>query len=122
MRAMQLQPIVGTPCAVCDKRILVDSDGKNCKRCGAAVHRDCGKEHKEKCSHKPAVSQEAHDWDDAGTKRWTPTLLGPLAAGAALAMVGVGRWSSSGDAGGLTLGLVLGGLALAAGGFVLDRR
>lgn len=66
-RALELQPIVGAACAHCRERILVDSDGRNCKRCGLALHRgDCGRAHKSECKGPEAARAVAtHDYDEA---------------------------------------------------------
>lgn len=117
---MQLQPIVGAECAVCDKRILVDADGKNCKRCGKAVHRECGKAHKEKCSGQAAVAQR-HDWDETEGRSWTPRVVLPLCVGALMTAAGAARLFNGGTSS-PAMALVGVGLAVAVGGYVLESR
>jgi hypothetical protein len=87
---MEFQPIVGSACANCHQRILVDLDGKNCKRCGLAVHRRCGKAHRAACANRPALSTVAHDYDEVRPLEWTTRLVVLLSLGAFVLAFGVG--------------------------------
>lgn len=37
--------LVGQPCAVCQKRVVVAPDAQHCERCGAPLHRTCLRNH-----------------------------------------------------------------------------
>lgn len=132
---MQLQPIVGSACAHCQQRILVDVDGKNCPRCGLAIHRRCSKGHRTECIQRPALPSVRHDYDEVPPLQWTTRLVVTLATGAFLLAMGLGALvggpsePSNGD-GSVTrsaLGQILGwgglvaGLVVTAGGYYWER-
>lgn len=93
--SIELQPIVGAECAHCHERILVDTDGRNCKRCGVAVHRgECSKSHKGSCKGEAAAAAKAvtrHDYDEAAPLVFTPPVIAAFALPAFLAGFGVQR-------------------------------
>jgi F0F1-type ATP synthase membrane subunit c/vacuolar-type H+-ATPase subunit K len=92
---MELQPIVGSACAHCKKNILVDVDGKNCLRCGLAIHRRCAKHHRAECAGRPVLAAVAHDYDEVPPLQWTTRLIAILSAGAFLTALGLGALLAS---------------------------
>jgi hypothetical protein len=86
---MDLQPIVGNPCAHCKERILVDTDGKNCPRCGLAIHRRHAKAHRAECADKPMVARVARDYDEVPPLVFTRRLVALLCTGAFLLAMGL---------------------------------
>lgn len=132
---MELQPLVGASCAHCLTKILVDVDGKNCKRCGLAIHRKCSKDHRATCTNKPQVAAVEHDYDETAPFEWTPRLVTMLAIGAFILGLGLSMLTATppdapaGEAPAamstrtIALGwsAVLGGLALGVAGVVWER-
>jgi putative Ca2+/H+ antiporter (TMEM165/GDT1 family) len=43
--ARQPRPIVGAACPRCERRIVVEADGRHCSHCGKPVHRVCEAAH-----------------------------------------------------------------------------
>src|SRR5947209_13059306 len=93
---MDLQPVVGAACAHCHNKIMVDIDGKNCQRCGLAVHRKCSKAHRAECSGKPAVQSVTHDYDESAPLVWNARIVTLLAIGAFILGIGLSMLSTSG--------------------------
>lgn len=132
---MELQPLVGTACAHCKTKILVDVDGKNCSRCGLAIHRRCAREHKTECAGRPMVTASAHDYDEQPPLVWKPSLIAMVAAGVFALMLGLGMlvssppeprpgeqpYATSKTKVALAWTAVVGGVALAAGGYLYER-
>ncbi len=132
---MDLQPIVGAECAHCKDKILVDLDGRNCTRCGLAVHRRCSKAHKAGCAGKPVLAQTTHDYDETAGFRWTPRVIAMMAAATFVFALGVGMLTAappevrpgqeapkpSPTRVALEWTAVLAGLAGAAGTYVFER-
>jgi hypothetical protein len=131
---MEFQSIVGSDCAHCHVRILVDADGKNCKRCGLALHRRCSKSHRDECSRKAAVTKEAHDYDEVASVEWTPRLVIALALAAFLGMFGLAMYvmppaeTVPGQPAvmnkpriAIASTLIAAGIVLAAGGWMFER-
>ncbi len=92
---MELEPIVGAACAACQSKILVDTDGKNCKRCGLAIHRGCGKDHRPKCTGTAVVESVRHDYDEVASVAWTRRLTAFVAVGVFAIAFGGGSWFSA---------------------------
>jgi hypothetical protein len=88
---MELQPIVGASCAHCNKAIPVDLDGRNCKRCGLAVHRRCGKAHRAGCAGRPMFSVRANDYGETRPLAWTLPVVVAMAVCAFVLALGLGR-------------------------------
>lgn len=124
---MEFQPIVGTACAHCKHRILVDVDGKNCKRCGLAIHRRCAKAHKAECAQRPMVQPSVHDYGEVPPLEWTPRLVALLAVAAFILAFGIGMLSAAPEGaseGRRTMwgwALIVVGILIAATGYVIER-
>jgi hypothetical protein len=135
---MQLQPIVGSACAHCRKTILVDIDGKNCSRCGLAIHRRCGKPHRGECANRPvlATTASAAEYGEVPPLEWTRPLVASLGVGAFVLAQGIGRLMFTpapdvrpGESAPpttttqlvLTWGAVVLGLVLIAAGYIVER-
>ena len=94
---IELQPIVGSACVLCQQRILVDLDGRNCRTCGAAVHRSCARSHREKCSTERSIPRTGHDYDEVAPFAWTPRAIGLIAAPVFVLFLGFGLFTSAGE-------------------------
>lgn len=40
------EQLTGKSCADCTQRILLEGDGRRCKKCGKPVHKKCSKRHR----------------------------------------------------------------------------
>jgi hypothetical protein len=88
--AMELQPVVGSACAHCQKKILVAVDGRNCPRCGLALHRACAGAHRGECAGRPMLERAQRDYDEVAPLQWTARLIALLSLGAFLVAMGLG--------------------------------